>query len=66
MKGFAGTVPWMAPQVICQNQYGVSADIWSFGCTILEMATAKTPWSEFNFDNPFAAIVTIGMRQDLP
>ncbi len=40
-----GSVPWMAPEVINQAVYDKKVDIWSFGCTILEMATAKTPWA---------------------
>jgi len=33
---------------------------------VLEMATGKTPWSEFNFDNPVAAIMKIGLSDELP
>ena len=44
----SGTANWMAPEVIRQEGYGLSADIWSFGCTVLEMLTGKLPWSQFN------------------
>jgi mitogen-activated protein kinase kinase kinase len=61
-----GSIPWMAPEVIRQTKYGRKADIWSFGCTILEIAQGKAPWSEYNFDNPIAAIMKIGLSDEIP
>jgi serine/threonine protein kinase len=41
-------------------------DIWSLGCVIIEMASAKPPWSEENFENPFRALYHIGNSNAIP
>lgn len=65
-NGIQGSIPWMAPEVIRQTKYGRKSDIWSFGCTILEMVTGKQPWFGYNFDNPIAAIMKIGLSDEIP
>ncbi|GLU01003.1 hypothetical protein SLE2022_183300 [Rubroshorea leprosula] len=47
VKSCRGTAFWMAPEVVnLRNQgYGLAADIWSLGCTVLEMLTREIPYS---------------------
>lgn len=61
-----GSIPWMAPEVVKETGYGRRSDIWSFGCTILEMATGKLPWSHYLFDNPVAVLMKIATSDEIP
>ncbi|CCW69048.1 unnamed protein product [Phytomonas sp. Hart1] len=61
-----GTPYWMAPEVIkCDARgYGTKSDIWSIGCTIVEMLTGRPPWPECN--SMWAAVYKIANSTDLP
>jgi mitogen-activated protein kinase kinase kinase len=47
----------MAPEVVSKQEYTPQSDIWSIGCTIVEMVTAQHPWSNLN---QFQALFSIG------
>ncbi|KAK6139037.1 hypothetical protein DH2020_027223 [Rehmannia glutinosa] len=50
-----GTPHWMAPEVLqavmrkdANPELAYGVDVWSVGCTVIEMLTGKPPWSEFS------------------
>ena len=64
MRAIRGSVPWMAPEVIKQSGHGRSADIWSVGATVIEMATGRPPWPEFT--NNLAALFHVATSKEPP
>ncbi|KAL5560767.1 hypothetical protein UlMin_036978 [Ulmus minor] len=63
-KSTRGTPYWMAPEVILQTGHTFSADIWSVGCTVIEMAIGKPPWSQQYQE--VAALFYIGTTKSHP
>ncbi|KAI0496617.1 hypothetical protein KFK09_022938 [Dendrobium nobile] len=59
-----GTPMYMAPEAARGEEQGMSADVWSLGCTVIEMFTGRSPWPEI--DDVVAAIHRIGFSGDVP
>ena len=66
-----GTVAFMAPEVVRGGQvdetganigYGRKCDVWSIGCVVIQMLTAKPPWAgTFDRKNKFQLIFKVSL-----
>jgi serine/threonine protein kinase len=64
---FKGTPPWMAPEAVSKLEYSFASDIWSLGCTVIEMITGKQPfYQEFKGLSNFEIVAKIGKLQQTP
>uniref|UniRef100_A0A0D9V4L2 Protein kinase domain-containing protein n=1 Tax=Leersia perrieri TaxID=77586 RepID=A0A0D9V4L2_9ORYZ len=60
----SGTPAFMAPELARGEEQGPAADVWALGCTIIEMATGRAPWSDM--DDVLAAVHRIGYTDAVP
>ena len=63
-KTMIGTPFWMAPEVIRSTGHGRKADIWSIGCTVIEMLNGHPPW--YDVGNPITAMFIIASSEEFP
>ncbi|XP_025161131.1 mitogen-activated protein kinase kinase kinase 4 isoform X1 [Harpegnathos saltator] len=64
LQGFVGTQAYMAPEVFMKSEgtgHGRAADIWSVGCCIVEMASGRRPWSDY--DSNYQIMFKVGMGE---
>ena len=65
-QNMEGTVAFMAPEVVRGGSeevtgYGRKCDVWSIGCVVIQMSTAKPPWAgTYDLKNKFQLIFKVG------
>ena len=62
-KQIQGSFMWMAPELLKGTDCNRFSDIWSFGCLVIEMATAQAPWAGCT---PMAIYKKVCNSQELP
>ncbi|TKW26104.1 hypothetical protein SEVIR_3G164200v4 [Setaria viridis] len=61
-----GTPAFMAPEVSRGEEQGPAADVWALGCTVIEMATGRAPWTDLDLDDVVAVVHLIGYTDAVP
>ncbi|XP_010246145.1 PREDICTED: mitogen-activated protein kinase kinase kinase NPK1-like [Nelumbo nucifera] len=64
-QSICGTPLWMAPEVLRNEGLDTASDIWSLGCSIIEMATGRPPWAD-EVSNPMALLLKIACSSGVP
>lgn len=63
---FKGTPNWMAPETVKKCEYSRYSDIWSLGCTLIEMVTGQPPWNGDNSMNVLYKILKTDQPPEFP
>jgi serine/threonine protein kinase len=62
----AGTILYMAPEIMRSDTCLTAADIWSLGCLVIEMASQKHPYHERNFTDGIQVVNAVGIEKYSP
>ena len=62
---FCGTLEYMAPEMMANNDYGFSADWFSFGILLFEMLSCKNPFKNDNQEPASREEVPMKMQEIL-
>ncbi|CAL5200559.1 unnamed protein product [Lathyrus oleraceus] len=60
----AGTPMYMSPEAARGEEQGYPCDVWSLGCTVIEMATGFSPWS--NVEDPVNVLFRVAYCDEVP
>ena len=61
--GNIGTVHWTAPEVLNNQKYRFSADVYGFGMVLYEMVSGRVPLGHMV---PMAVMLAVAIRRERP
>eukprot|EP00270_Netrium_digitus_P009528 TRINITY_DN2895_c0_g1_i1.p1 TRINITY_DN2895_c0_g1~~TRINITY_DN2895_c0_g1_i1.p1 ORF type:complete len:494 (-),score=25.44 TRINITY_DN2895_c0_g1_i1:205-1686(-) len=65
-RGMCGTVYWMSPEMVQgKDDTGTATDLWSLGCTMIELAQGKPAWQD-STGGHFSVMYAIGCTNEMP
>src|SRR6185295_9068674 len=59
-------LPYMAPEVLCGEEYTKAADVYSFGIIAYELITGFAPYYDVPHDKDLARQICDGLRPKIP
>ncbi|CAM9599544.1 unnamed protein product [Choristocarpus tenellus] len=66
MTGNCGTVQWMAPEVLANQKYSETADVYSFGIVCWELLSRVCPYEGMSQIQVAVAVLNSGLRPIIP
>ncbi len=63
---FAGTVSWMAPEIIRHEPCSEKVDIWSYGVVLWEMLTCEAPYKNLDTNSILFGVGTNKLQLQIP
>jgi len=66
MTGNCGTVQWMAPEVLMNEDYAEPADVFSYGIILWEMLTKECPYEGMTPIQCALSVLNENKRPEIP
>ncbi|RHZ88727.1 hypothetical protein Glove_21g182 [Diversispora epigaea] len=65
-RNLIGVLPYIAPEVLCGEEYTKAADVYSFGIIVYEFITGFAPYYDVPHDINLARQICNGLRPKIP